>query len=126
MNENLEKEELIARIKDLLCQAKEKKIHLGDILVELLKDEDATNSFEHILSRQLMGPDRDSEITGYLFALQYANKHDHFITYKGDAQAIAGLLSIIASEITRRGDVGLFIARLVGSALQETEEILAH
>lgn len=126
MKGTIKKEEIIARIKDLLCQAKEQKIHLGDILQELLKDEDADSAFEHILSRQLMGPNRESAIKGYLFALQYEDKNEHFITYRGDAQAIAGLLSLIATEITRRGDVGIFIARLVGTALQETEEILSH
>jgi len=126
VNVSLEKKELVGQIKDLLYQAKKQKIYLGDILLELLKDEDADSEFEHILSRQLMGPDRESAIKGYLFALQYTDKKDHFITYKGNGQAIAGLLSLIAKELTRREDVGIFIARLVGTAINETEEIFSQ
>ena len=121
-----EKQEIVARLKELICEARRKRIYLGDVLAEILKEEGADNEFEHILSRQLMGPHRASVIKGYLFAVQYADRRQHFITYRGDAQAIAGLLSIISSEITRRDDVGIFVARLVGTALQETEEILSH
>ncbi len=121
-----EKQALVVRLKDLVCEAREKGVYLGDVLAEILKEEGADNEFEHILSRQMMGPDRESAVKGYLFAVQYAESRRHFITYKGDAQAIAGLLSLISSEITRRDDVGIFVARLVGTALQESEEILSH
>ena len=118
--------DIIAQIKSLVYKARKQRIYLGDILVELLREEGADSEFEHLLSRQLMGPDNPTGVKGYIFGLQYPDRRDHFITYRGDAQAIAGLLSLIATEITRREDVGIFIARLVSTALQETDDIVSN
>ena len=117
----LKDEELIRDLRVYLHEAKKRNLDLGQVLVDILSSEQGKADLEYILAKALMGQVRREAVKGYVVAIELKDQSP-FVSYKGDARAVIGLLATVGAEITRREDVGLFIAHLLGAALQAEDD----